>query len=573
MLEPILDPRGVQKRYKLKLAPRCSMEDLRKGPILFYDNTKLSYAGYWEIYVRLVENLRKLGITNVVYHVETVRGKYTEELKQMGRGLVNKYEPKVAIVALGDMGTSPATAMVVMGIEEAGIPAVYITAPPGHDIVRGYVFYRAGQLCLVPVDVYQASTKEEIDAEVDKQMDLIIKCLTSDPKTAEKIATIDFKYDVEPPSADGLLKLSDQIKVDEHIKLEPGAYVEEITDFLLQMGIGDGLPIIPPTQRRYEKMLEYCPWDPEMIIQEDVGPAGVDITVKDIIIAAIMAGCKPNAIPVVVTAFQALTDPRYNFLQSVHTSFPGGNLVLVSGPIAKEVGLWGGQGCIGPGPWTNGPIGRAVNLVLINRLRCIPGADDLDCLASPAEFTYCFAEESGIGPWPTINEELYDKDTTTVLVLKAENPHDIIEFMCQTASDFLVSLVDCCTTLGSNNAYMPSSLIVVLTPDHAKLLAKDGWTKQKLKEYIHTWVANPLPMIRNRGLSPARPKGFENKHPMPVTRSPDDIWIVVAGGRGGHSAIIIPWGLHSEAVVRPMLLPNGERAKSIENFKRGKWKR
>jgi len=263
--------------------------------------------------------------------------------------------------------------------------------------------------------------------------------------------------------------------------------------------------------------------------------AGVDITVKDIIIAAIMAGCKPNAIPVVVTAFQALTDPRYNFLQSVHTSFPGGNLVLVSGPIAKEVGLWGGQGCIGPGPWTNGPIGRAVNLVLINRLRCIPGADDLDCLASPAEFTYCFAEESGIGPWPTINEELYDKDTTTVLVLKAENPHDIIEFMCQTASDFLVSLVDCCTTLGSNNAYMPSSLIVVLTPDHAKLLAKDGWTKQKLKEYIHTWVANPLPMIRNRGLSPARPKGFENKHPMPVTRSPDDIWIVVAGGRGGHS--------------------------------------
>ncbi|MEM2704477.1 MAG: hypothetical protein QXR45_15120, partial [Candidatus Bathyarchaeia archaeon] len=401
----------------------------------------------------------------------------------------------------------------------------------------------------------------------------ILECLTGNAEIVENHAKVDFKYDVEPPSADGLLTLSDKIKVDEHLELEPGAYVEEVTELLLQMGIGDGLPVVPPTERRYEKMLEYCPWDPEMVILDEAGPAGVEITVKDIVVAAIMAGCKPNAIPILVTAFQALTDPRYNFLQSVHTSFPGGNLVLVSGPIAKQVGLYGGQGCMGPGPWTNGPIGRAVNLVLINRLRCIPGTNDLDCLASPAEFTYCFAEEPGLSPWPTINEELYDKDTTTILVLKAENPHDIIEFMCQTASDLLVSIIDCCTTLGSNNAYMPSSLIVVLTPDHAKILAKAGWTKQKLKEYIHTWAVNPTPMVRNRGLSPARPKEFEERHPMPVTRSPDDVWIVTAGGRGGHSAVIIPWGLHSEAIVKPLLLPSGEPAKSIEDFKREKWKK
>jgi len=574
MLEPILDPRGFQERPKLKLAPRISLEDLKRGPLLFYDNTKLRYAGYSEIYVRLKENLAKLGITNIIYHEETVRGKYTKELKEMGRSLVEKYKPKAAIVALGDMGTSPATAIVTMGIEEAGVPAVYITAPPGHDVVKAYVYYHAGNLCLCPLDIYQASTKEEIDAEVDKQMNLIIECLTGNPETVAKHAMVEFKYDKVPPSSDGLLTLSDKIKFDVNRIYEPGAYVEEVTDLLLQMGIGDGLPIVPPTQRRYEKMLEYCPWDPEMaILDEPVGPAGVKITVKDIIIAAIMAGCKPTAIPVLVTAFQAMTDEKYNFLQSVHTSFPGGNLVLVSGPMVKQVGLYGGQGCMGPGPWANGPIGRAVNLVLINRLRCIPGACDLDCQASPAEFTYCFAEEPGLSPWPTINEEIYDKETTTVLVLKAENPHDIIEFMCRTASDLLVSIIDSCTTLGSNNAYMPSSLIVVLTPDHARMLAKEGWTKQKLKEYIHRWAVNPEPMVRNRGLSPARPKEFEGMHPVPVTRSPNDVWIVTAGGRGGHSSVIIPWGLHSEAIVRPLLLPNGEVAKSIEDFRREKWRK
>jgi hypothetical protein len=305
-----------------------------------------------------------------------------------------------------------------------------------------------------------------------------------------------------------------------------------------------------------------------MVLAYEVGPTGKNITVKDVAIAAVMAGCKPEYMPILVTAFKALANPKYNLLQSVTTSHPGGNLVLVSGPIAQELGISGGQGCLGPGYQANATIGRAVNLVIINVCRSVPGVCDLDCIASQAEFTYCFAEDPALTPWNTINEERFDKDTTTVLVLKAEPPHDIIDFLSLNGGDLLDTITDCCTTLGSNNAYIPGNLILVLTPDHAKMLANAGYDKDKIREHIHLRAVNDVPMVRDRGLVPVRPAGFDKLHPMPVTRSPRDVEIVVAGGRGGHSGVILPWALHSEAIVEPIVLPNGKVAKSYREFKK-----
>ena len=163
--------------------------------------------------------------------------------------------------------------------------------------------------------------------------------------------------------------------------------------------IGDGLPDHPadavPAMRRCSPT---APGIPDMTLWHEVGPTGKNVTVRDVAIAAVMAGCKPQAMPVLVAAFKALHDPKYNLLQSVTTSHPGGNLVLVSGPIAQEIGLSGKQGCMGPGYPANATIGRAVNLVIMNVCRSVPGICDLDCIASQAEFTYCFAEEPSPRP-------------------------------------------------------------------------------------------------------------------------------------------------------------------------------
>ena len=123
-------------------------------------------------------------------------------------------------------------------------------------------------------------------------------------------------------------------------------------------------------------------------------------------------------------------------------------------------------------------------------------------------------------------------------------------------------------SFGSNNAYMPGPLVICLTPDHGIMLKKSGYTKEMIQEHIHQYVYHEVPMVRNRGLVPVRPKEWENRHPLPVTRTPKDVEVVVVGGRGGHSGVILPWALHSEGCVEPIALPDGKIAKSIKEFKK-----
>lgn len=564
-LNQILDPRGYQEREFIQLAKRVSLDELKNGKILFYNNTKLGFCNYYTVFDQIKKHLTELGITNFVEYTETVRGKDAKKLGEYA-AMLAKEKPQAAIVAFGDMGTSSSTTVLSIALEKLGIPTVYMTAPPGTGITEGVGLYRAGHMCLCSVDIFQASTVEEIEAEVDKKWDYIIRSLTTNGKELEELAEIDAKMDKVVPAKDGILPFV--IEADEKELNEPGAYLEEINDYFNAEHISDGLPIIPPTRARYQKMLEYCPFEEDLVLCDPSGPSGKCVTVKDVAIAAVMAGCKPNAMPVLVAAFRALNHKEYNLNQSVTTSHPGGNLVLVSGPIAQQIGISGKQGCQGPGYPANATIGRAVNLVMMNIFRSVPGVCDLDCLASQAEFTFCFAEEPELAQWNMINEDHYDSETTTVYVLKAEPLHDIIDFLSLNGHDLLDTITACCTTLGSNNAYMPGPLIVCLTPDHGIMLKKAGYTKEMIQEHIHQYVYHRVPMVRNRGLVPVRPKEWDNRHPLPVTRTPKDVEVVCIGGRGGHSGVILPWALHSEGCVEALRLNDGTIAKSIEDFKK-----
>lgn len=564
-LNQILDPRGYQNRTVIELAKRPTLEELKSGKILFYNNTKLGFCNYYTVFDRIKEHLTEIGATNWVEYTETVRGKDAAMLADYA-AMLAKEKPVAAIVAFGDMGTSSSTTVVTIELEKLGIPAVYMTAPPGTGITEGVGLYRAGHLCLCSVDIMQSTTVEEVAAEVDKKWDYILASLTSNGEELERLAHIDAKMDVIAPAKDGILPFT--VEAEEEMLKEPGAYLEEINDYFNAEHISDGLPIIPPTRARYEKMMEYCPFEEDLVLCDPSGPSGKCVTVKDVAIAAIMAGCKPNAMPILVAVFKALNHKEYNLNQSVTTSHPGGNLVLVSGPIAQQAGVSGKQGCQGPGYPANATIGRAVNLVMMNVFRSVPGVCDLDCIASQAEFTYCFAEEPELAQWNMINEDHYDSETTTVYVLKAEPLHDIIDFLSLNGHDLLDTITACCTTLGSNNAYMPGPLIVCLTPDHGIMLKKAGYTKEMIQEHIHQYVYHEVPMVRNRGLVPVRPKEWENRHPLPVTRTPKDVEVVCIGGRGGHSGVILPWALHSEGCVEALRLPDGTIAKSLEDFKR-----
>jgi len=560
-VEPLLDPRGIIERKTIKLAKRKSFEELKNGKILFYNNAKLDMVNYYEIFNTLKEKFINLGLDNIVEIRENVRGKTAADFHEQVKGFVDEGFD-AAVVALGDMGVATTTTVLTIHLEKAGIPAVYITSPPGSKLVKNVAVLQAGHLCLCPIDIFHASTKPKIREEILSKMDFIIDSLTLPPGKIERCAEI--KVDLDQKSSNGILELDVEIK--EGNRIEPGIFIEKTMDLFDELNLTDGLPIVPPTQRRVSMMMDYCPFDKEDVLAEKIGPSGKDIKVGDLAIAAVMAGCKPKYMPILITAFRAMNNKKYNFSQSITTSHPGGNLVLVSGPMIKELNIHGRQGCLGPGFRANATIGRAVNLVVINVCRAVPGITDLACLSSQAEYTYCFGEDSELTPWTTINEDHYNSNTTTVYVMKAEAPHTIVDSCTITAENLIKSFVDSATTLGSNNSYIPGPLVIILTPDHARIFNDGGWSKQAIKNYIHHRVCWPREKVINRGMIPVRPDGFNKLDEIPVTRNAEDIEVVVAGGRGAHSAILLPWALHSESIVEPVTLPDGKIAKSINDF-------
>jgi hypothetical protein len=175
------------------------------------------------------------------------------------------------------------------------------------------------------------------------------------------------------------------------------------------------------------------------------------------------------------------------------------------------------------------------------------------------------AEDSGFALWPPIHEERFDAHASCVMTLMAEPPHAVMDLVSTTAADLMETIVDCCTTLGSNNAYVAGCLVLVLNPDHVRLLAAGGYDKARLRREIHERVRLPFEKVARRGIvgitPSAGPDGFHY-----VTRSPADVEIVVAGGEGGHSGVILPWALRSEPVYEAVRLPDGTPARSIDAF-------
>jgi hypothetical protein len=553
----VLDPRGLRQRSTLTLATRPDRNALAAGTILFYDNTKMDVGHFGEIFRQIKQGLRKQGIANFSDHRETIRGKSEADIETLAQKFRNM-NVSGAVIGLADMGVCPAIVALTIAMERAGIPTVCLTAGPGSALAVAYTHYRAGALCLLPFDIYQGSSLDTIITLSNAGVERIVAMLTSNGATLQELAAIDYAIDRDPASSNATLALAgtagDSVPFD------------EVAARFDELHIGDGLPCVPPTAVRYARMREFCPFDPTEVIMQGIGPSGAPITVRDALIAAVMAGCKPEYMPVVLTALRAIARPAYGLLQAVTTSFAGGHFVLASGPLAGEIGMHGGQGCLGPGFRANATIGRAINLLLLNVCRAVPGHADLACLSSPAEYTYCMAEDASLSPWLPMNVEQYDASATCVMLMQAESPHSVLDLVSTSAAHLLETIIDCCTTLGSNNAYMPGSLVLLLNPDHARLLADDGYDKQRLREEIHRAARIKTALLAGRGLGGIRPKN-ETAEYQPVTRSPDDIVIVVGGGKGGHSAVILPWALHSDAVFEAVRLPDGNYAKTIADFR------
>jgi hypothetical protein len=312
----------------------------------------------------------------------------------------------------------------------------------------------------------------------------------------------------------------------------------------------DGLPIVPPTEERVRAMLGGRDGGRTLGVMP---PLWRQVTLDKLAVNAVMAGCEPRAFPVVIAAVEAMLDRAFNLYGVQATTHPVAPLLVVNGPYGREIGLHGGSGCFGPGFRANASIGRAVRLVLLNVGGAWPGRYDMATQGSPAKYAYCIAENEAASPWGPMERG------DTVTVYGGEPPHNVNDHVSTTASGILTSVCDTAVSLGSNVGwyFSQSQLMVVLGPEHAKTIADDGFTRADVQRFVYEHARLSLGQLRLGGMWGMHdwPRWMtavtDPAVLLPQVPSPDDVFVVVAGGSGKHSAVV-PNCTFSRAVSRPI---------------------
>ena len=317
--------------------------------------------------------------------------------------------------------------------------------------------------------------------------------------------------------------------------------VEDVADaieFCFQQGWTDGLPVIPPTADRVQKMLEAARLDPKQEIGY-VAHRAVSITAEKVAINAVMAGCKPEYLPVVVAAVEGIADPRWSYHGPGTSTAGAAVLMIVNGPIARALDVNAGDNLFGPGWRANLTIGRAVRLVMRNVCGSLPGLLDRGTLGHPGKLSYVIAENEQDSPWTPLHVERgFRADQSTVTVMAAEAPHQFYNQLSPAAEGVLTTLADDMRISG--NVMGQSHYCLVLAGEHMRTIAGSGWDKKRIRQFVWERTHNSHAHLKQtQRMSGDLGPGDETRM-RPLVASPDDILVVAAGGRAGAFSAYIP---------------------------------
>ncbi len=314
--------------------------------------------------------------------------------------------------------------------------------------------------------------------------------------------------------------------------------VEEVYAYFEANGYGDGHPVVPPTVERVERFLEAGDLNPDTEIAV-LDPGKGSATVEKIAINAVMAGCIPAHMDVIIAAIEALASfPKLsNSMTTAHSTSP---LIVVGGPITKELGIGSGAGGSTVSWRANAAIARAVRLCLIN-IAGIPGTTDCNTFVWLPKYMYCVAENDEANPWePFAIEKGYSPDDDVVAVFWKEPAHHLEVMWPTTAQELLAVFCDSMCTVGSRSAYGDGHVLMGFCPDQAQLCAKAGFSKQDVKRFVYENARKPLRVYGPHAASHFKLEWqkYYTHSPdamVPMVSSPDQIEIIVIGGAGPNS--------------------------------------
>jgi hypothetical protein len=341
---------------------------------------------------------------------------------------------------------------------------------------------------------------------------------------------------------------------------------------LFARGVTDGLPVVPPTAGRVMAAIAAVGRPSDEVIAE-VPPRFGRATVQKVAVNAVMAGCRPEYLPVVVAAVEAMCDERFCLLGVSGTTDAVAPLVIVNGPIRAKLDINSGAGVFGPGWRANATIGRAVRLCWVNIGGAAPGVISMSTFGGPARYTYCIGENEEASPWEPLHvEHGHAAGESTVAVMAAEAPQIVADTRSRTGADLLATIVRSVEVVAHHKATGLGDTALVFSPEHVKTLADDGWSKARVREFLWERLRKPVrKLISGRdggeGLSDealaAFPDGARSGALVPKFQSAGSLKLLVAGGAAGRFTAIVPgWPFRnapSRMVFRPIAPDARER--------------
>tara|TARA_A100001015_G_scaffold300982_1_gene387185 strand:- start:39 stop:1124 length:1086 start_codon:yes stop_codon:yes gene_type:complete len=329
-------------------------------------------------------------------------------------------------------------------------------------------------------------------------------------------------------------------------------------EYLHQLQCTDGLPVIVPTPERVARMVLASGLDADLALGQ-MGPANGLASVEKVAVAAVMAGCLPDYMPILLAAIKAVLQPEFDLTEMQSTTHCTAPLIIVNGPARLTCGpIACGFGALGPGHRANASIGRALRLCMLNIGGARPGESDMALLGHPGKFTYCLGEDEEHSPLPPLHVDLgYQPEDSVVTVIGAEAPHSVMfsgdADNPDNAARLLEVLAIGVANMATNNATLTGgAAVVILNPEHAQILGDAKLTRADIQQRL--WELTHYPkekLVHFAAKFAARINSDEYR----CFTKPDDILVLMAGGSGLYSMVMPSWcaGRHQNRYVSEVI--------------------
>jgi hypothetical protein len=343
----------------------------------------------------------------------------------------------------------------------------------------------------------------------------------------------------------------------EGIVAEPAAARHVVADllqaieFCFQQGWTDGLPVVPPTPERVAAFLEVLALPPETVVGA-LPERGLTVSAETLAVNALLAGCRPEYLPLLVAAVRAVTAPAFG-LDAALGHGGGAPLLIVNGPPRQALGLNARAGLFGPGARANATIGRALTLLLRNLCAARPDAPE-PAFGHPGGFTYCIAEDEEGTSWAPLHVERgLPAETGAVTAVLAAAPRLVRTASLASPEAVLLPIADALAA----TCHWESAHVVVIGPRHRAVLERAGWSKADVRAFLAEHGRRPLAALKQAGLL-AEPPQPGDAHRYPALLRETDLVVIAGGGAGGAESVVVPpWlpGRVSEPVLCPLAVP------------------